>query len=407
MLLWTRRTLLFAAAIASGALALVLGGCSSDYTNQPFVPGAHAALPQVAQYSGPIVESPSIVPITFAGDARAAALHAFTAQIGQTAYWSAIASEYGVGPATQPYVVDGAKQGATVDDRDIQKTVTYDLDDGFRAITVSTIFVFFYPPGTTITFTDPKSGKVIARSCSEFKSYHKSVATPGVGHVQYAVIASCPDDDDPLAAATVAASQELIGAATDPRGKDDAPDPAFLGTDDDSNGFAMATDLIGEIGDMCAASPDATFKPDDFPFMVQRAWSNAAAAAGKNPCVPAPTTPYFNTMPAANDTIFVDSPVYGGVTTRGVALANGDTTTIAVRLWSSVPTGEWTVAVHEKDPSDTPALALSLDRTKGQNGDVLHLKIGALNVDKQGAAFVIESTLGGVTYTSGGVVAAP
>jgi hypothetical protein len=404
---WTREAHLLAAIALATAGACALGGCSSDYKVLPsppvaFVPAAHPALPQVAQYSGPIVAAPSIVPVTFDGDSRAPALETFAAEIGQTDYWMEVAGEYGVGAATSPFPVRLGKAAATVDDEDIRTLVR----TGGVKPTTSRVYLFFFPAATSVTFHG-NGGDPVLTSCVDFESYHTSVQVPGVGHVQYAVIASCASQGDQLQAATILASHELIGAATDPLGYDVTPDPAFYGTEHDSSGFAIATGFNGEVGDMCAGLNDAFIKPDDFPFFVLRAWSNKAAAAGNNPCVPAPADPYFNAMPAANEAIFIEPAAYGPLTTRGVSLANGQSKTIDVHLWSSAPTAPWTLIVKEKNPTSPPALALSLDKTSGKNGDVLHLTITAKNVGKQGAAFVIESMLGGVTTTSGGMVATP
>jgi hypothetical protein len=401
---WTREAQLLAAVATAGALAL--GGCSSEYRVEPapsppaFAPASHPALPQVAHYSGPVVAAPTIVPVTFEGDSRAAALHAFAAEIGQTDYWSEVAGEYGIGAATSPFVVRAGKAPTTIDDEDIRTIVR----TGGVSPAESRIYLFFFPPGTSVTFHG-NGGFPVVKSCVDFESYHASVQVPSVGHVQYAIIASCPRREDPLEVATTLASRELVDAATDPLGRDDMPDPAFFGAEHDASGFALATGMNGEVGDMCAGLSDAAFKPDDFPFFVLRAWSNRAAAAGRDPCVPAPATPYFNATPLANEAIFLETPEYGPLTTRGVALANGETKTIDVHLWSSAPTAPWTLIAKEKNPTSPPALALSLDKTSGKNGDVVHLTITAKHVGKAGAAFVIESMLGGVTTTSGGMIA--
>ena len=60
--------------------------------------------------------------------------------------------------------------------------------------------------------------------------------------------------------------------------------------------------LGGEVGDLCVS-----YRGDDSytesGYVVQRSWSNKAAAASHNPCVPAPdpsSQPYFNVAPGSN-----------------------------------------------------------------------------------------------------------
>ena len=61
-------------------------------------------------------------------------------------------------------------------------------------------------------------------------------------------------------------------AATDPQPLDN---PAYLQVDDNHAVYARLTGGGGEVGDMCEAYADANFQPTDFPYMVQRIWSNA------------------------------------------------------------------------------------------------------------------------------------
>jgi len=52
----------------------------------------------------------------------------------------------------------------------------------------------------------------------------------------------------------------------------------------------------GEIGDTCERSA-AIVTPSDFPFMVQRSWSNRAAFTGVDPCQPS-SDPFVAAVPA-------------------------------------------------------------------------------------------------------------
>jgi hypothetical protein len=133
--------------------------------------------------------------------------------------------------------------------------------------------------------------------------------------------------------------------------------------------------------------------------MIQRAWSNRAARALLDPCVPQITsTPYFGATPQLGSVIY---PVQGGgsITTAGLKLEVGQTQTIDVTLFSEAPMpGPFRVTPYDfgyllGGPSN---LSLALDRTSGQNGDTLHLTIRVLssNPTVGGEAFILYSEYG-------------
>jgi hypothetical protein len=131
---------------------------------------------------------------------------------------------------------------------------------------------------------------------------------------------------------------------------------------------------------MCDTLNDTVyFKPADLPFLVQRSWSNAAATAGHEPCVPAPDGAYFAAVPVLSGTL------HGGyegqsISGEGVHVAKGASTTLDVDLFSDAPTDPFTVAANAFGGA---GLAFSWDTTSGQNGDVLHLTI-TRNTDAAG-----------------------
>jgi hypothetical protein len=141
--------------------------------------------------------------------------------------------------------------------------------------------------------------------------------------------------------------------------------------------------------------------------MIQRSWSNAAAKAGKNPCVPAPSAPYFNSIPVLGP---VTLAYYGSqVHTKGVQIPVGGKATIDVQLYSEAPTaGPWTIKAwdYEEYFGANPRLKLSLDKDSGQNGDTVKLTIEVLKGNKAlgGEIFILESNLGGQQNLSVGVV---
>jgi hypothetical protein len=187
------------------------------------------------------------------------------------------------------------------------------------------------------------------------------------------------------------ASREIIGAATDPLPTDG---PAFAAVDPDHLGWGMVDGV--EIGDMCATSSGLT--PSGLTSLVQRAWSNAAAAASHDPCEPQGTSPYFNSAPVLEDTIQLTGSPSGS--TKGASIPVGSSKTVELDLYSDGPTsGPWTVSAQDltsRLADAGPALSFSLDNTQGRNGDKLHLTIHALSASPLGVApFLIVNELGG------------
>jgi hypothetical protein len=134
---------------------------------------------------------------------------------------------------------------------------------------------------------------------------------------------------------------------------------------------------------------------------VQRTWSNKAALAGHDPCVPAPAgRAYFNTSPVLADPISLGG---GSLTTRGVIVPGGQSKTIELDLFSDAATsGPWAVSAIDWNTltGGSPQLGFALDRTSGSNGDKLHLTITSLSATSSytPATFVVVSTLGSTQH---------
>jgi hypothetical protein len=147
------------------------------------------------------------------------------------------------------------------------------------------VYALYFTDSTTITLQN-------AASCDAFAGYHSSAAVPGVGlaQVAYAVLPECKyfgeGANDVFNSVTLAASHELAEAATDPHPETDT---AFYLHSNDAWLGALSYGG-GECGDMCTYLVDPSVLESG--YTVQRIWSNAAAAASKNPCQPW-DKPYF------------------------------------------------------------------------------------------------------------------
>jgi hypothetical protein len=177
--------------------------------------------------------------------------------------------------------------------------------------------------------------------------------------VPYAVIEECAPlspqfsnvpKDTLLQDATINASHEILEAATDPN-----PPTGYVldGTNQDNWGWLDVTGG-GEAGDMCedllGLNQDQT---SDGSFTVQRIWASSRAAAGIDPCKPAPTGDvYFNAAP--RQTFFV--------------LDVGASASFEVDAYSSAAMKDWTVMAQDwSDSTTTTYLTFSIDGATATN----------------------------------------
>ncbi len=365
---------------------------------EPPAPQFTPTLPQVVSLGGPVIASPSLYPIVFAGDdpKTIAAIQGFVSKLGASKYWAEVTKEYGVGPMTghPPIVIQDAPP-AMLADADIQQWLAGRLeaqDPAFPTSDEGMMFVLFYPDGVTIT--EPTLGT----SCG-FYGYHDFVpyqAKEGMRNAPYAVIPRC----GPLAAGvegvdavTGAAGHEIVETVTDPQST------AFAEVDEDH--VAWATYFGGEVADLCNLDIPTYVKPSGFPYVVPRIRSNAAAAALHDPCRPAQGPAYFAAVPVVTDYIFGYGP--------GVTIPVGQTATVDIDLIADGDTGgPWSVAIYDANYEfygGSALLSFKLDRSKGQRGDTLHAQIKVLSGnDGSPEPFFVVSTLGNVQNAWAGLV---
>ncbi len=381
---------------APGADAGATGGAGAAATaGGPFVPAPHQTLPQVINSGGPVVTAPKVLPILYTGDTGASDVGAFLQELTRTTYWGETTSEYGVGPLTVLPTVTLSEVGPPViSDAELQAMLiesTSGANPAFGAADPSTIYMFALPSGTIESDTQ-------GACCTDFDGYH-SETTGGPIALPYVVACACPGvgggADSALHLRTIAISHELVETATDPFPH---TTPAFLGADHDHLVWSSVTGG-GELADMCVLNEDAFFIPPGSQYMIQRSWSNAAAEATAEPCVPTRSAgPYFNTFPALGPvsyTVRLGRPF----TTQGIKIPLGTTLTIPLNLYSSADTGaDWTVRVFDANElkNGSSNLSLSLDRATGHNGDTINLTITPHTKDAMlgGEAFLLFSELG-------------
>lgn len=351
-----------------------------------------ASLSQVENYGGSTLRHPTLVSVTFKGDTYADELADFVASVGCTDYWHAIAADYGVGDAVAgPAVALAEAAPATIDDTGIRAWLAKKIDSGdpqFPKPKGDVVYVLWYPDTTTITLQGTSS-------CQGFGGYHEGGKLSDGTPFSYAVVPRCPTQGAPVVdGLTLTASHELIEACTDPQ-----PDtaPAFAAPDSNHMGWLLAT--ASEVGDLCEFDQTAAYQPPAYPWYVQRIWSNRAAAAGTNPCVPPATPTYFYGAPLVPDLVPLDLLGTGTpVPTAVVHIPVGSSATVPVKLVgpasvTSMQVQAFDIAQFTGQPT---TLSVSLDAASGAPGATLHLTITKQTASPQAgvAGFAVVTTVG-------------
>jgi hypothetical protein len=364
-------------------------------------PAPHPDAPQVEGYGGSVMNAPHIIPVFFQGDDPTIqpGMMTFFSELPSTAYWAATTAEYGVTSLSvdAPVVLTEAPP-STIDDNQIQTWLAAKIQQqapGFTASDVNALYIVHYPASTTITL----QGSV---SCQGFGGYHNATTLDpahGSAEVAYAVMPRCGQFGGlfGLDALTGPTSHEILEAVTDPHpltspGLQVAPQ--FL---------AWEFTLGGEVGDLCVQDQDSFGFFTGLDHAAQRSWSNVAAKASHDPCVPAPAGVYFNAAPVMKDQIHIQ-----GYPIDGVLIPLGQQKTIDVKLFSDGPTGgPFDVSVYDASQmmGGPSALDLSLDETAGQNGQTLHLTLTPTSSGQYGVEpFLVVAELNGKRHLWAGVV---
>jgi hypothetical protein len=403
-------------------------------------PAPHAPAPQVITYGGPILPAPRVVPIFFANDPLQGPIEQSLVALVGSAYWTAATSEYGVGPLTvAPSIVVSDPLPTMISDAEIAAWLAGYLDGthpSWPRIEMNNIYMVFYQSGTTITLP---MGGAPGVSCKDFGGYHAEGAEgppadggtldastldagpdigPPDGSVDggteggddrdgssegdasdagsdaatstpfvYSVLPRCQTFDGftgiDMVSATI--SHELAEAATDPLV---STNPAYATADQDHVVWDFTP--YPELGDMCAFEPQS-FQRLAGNFIVQRIWSNRSAASGGDPCSPPLVgSVYFNAVPDLGENVTLS---YGGqgFQTLGVKIPVGQSKTIAVRLFSTAPTADWTLQFADTSSVRGGPRLLDFNPTyfNGNNGDVAQVSITAVAAGPLGGAELI------------------
>jgi hypothetical protein len=260
-----------------------------DVTEEPFTPAPAAPLPLMPMNGAGLISKVNLVTVTFSDSADDPEVNAIGEDLVTSEWYLTIAKDYGLSAGTHQHVRLPLPSPDLV----------YDAADVLRVVAAGhlpshgdgqDLYMFFFTPHTAYLASQAEAG-----------GWHSTVMA-GTLRVPYAIIKpSCSGS----AGAAFVAAHELIEAATD-SGNGDRFD------------FSQS-----EVGDLCDGRYTSTAG-----YVLPTIWSNVAAAAGADPCIPASGAPFFDV----------------GVAPGGPqVIAPGSSLTLTVTGWSTAPVGDWRV----------------------------------------------------------------
>lgn len=298
-----------------------------------------ALMPQeVAGDAQAIMATPTVIPITWDNDPQRADVEALYQQYAASSAWATQTAEYGIGALTvgTPEHMSGTPSSS---DTAIHTLLAAELGGAsppWGAPNENTLYSFTLPIDTA--FTDDLGDKCCG-------GYHDDVMVGSVD-VAYSVQCPCtgafPPPTTALQALTFALSHELVEGITDPRYENDY---AWGGLDMAHQIWAYATD--GELADLCEFT-DTTLWADapNMTYTISRIWSNAAAHAGTDPCLGAPTSPYYQAVPEQPDDASIS--LFGGtVATKATKIAMSTAGTITLQVAGDAGSGPFTITAAD------------------------------------------------------------
>jgi hypothetical protein len=398
-----KRALLFLFVLAACGVPFAITACSSSSSGgaapsssgddgglvdapdyHDVYPAPHPAIPPMSFNGGRVIPSPQLVTVTFVGMDTTLRdyLRDFNDKITTTNWWSTVMNGYGVGAgsgggyAELPDVFTGQETA----DMQVQGYIADQVTKGaLPTPTDSTIYLLYIPYTAFIDLgTD--------RSCSQFLGYHGSGKVVVSGSSQtflYAIINDCRGpsgtaqqlkDDQ-----TYTTSHEVAEAATDPDVNTSAKGGWYVPGGNDA---WVRNRAGGENADMC--QPQTWLEA---PWTVTRVWNAASVAANGAPCLPSPTTWYFN---AAVVTENPKKDEDAGPNADGyIVVRKGETRSFEIDVFSTQPLpNDLTLAVghfpspiagQPYDPTHASQIyggvKAALSQTTARNGDRVALTI--------------------------------
>jgi hypothetical protein len=286
-----------------------------------FMTAAHPPLPQLVHNGNAVITNLRLVSVVASGDPLAQTLFDFGDALVVSSWWTTVGADYGLGNATGSLHVTGPAimpSDMSPDNWSGMKIKNYltALATGDAAPDGHSVYVFYLPPGVGILDNNMKP----IPGCVGFHF----ASFDAQGDV-WAVIKRC---DQTGATETYLASHEIAEGSADSAAGKGWSLPFVSSTTPIQMQDVWAVGEGHEAGDLCQGA-GATMQGA---FSYSRIWSNSAAAAGMDPCVPSQGGPYVNVSTQYTWMIGTATPPYD--------------VPIPLTGWSSSPVGDWTVAAE-------------------------------------------------------------
>jgi hypothetical protein len=321
-----------------------------------------------------VIATPKVLAITYADDTNRTDYESFFTQYAVAPAWTAQAVEYGVGVMTAATGRLAANAPGTLTEMQFINNVLRPnltgANPAWGAPDANTIYEISIP--ASVAYDDGTG----AKCCSDYLGYHYDT-TIGNVDVPFAINCACAGGGlTALQNLTETANHETVEAATDPFGT------GFAQADDDHAAWTYISG--GEIGDLCEYADTANLlTPTGMTYAIQRTWSNAAALASNDPCVPGGTMSYYQTIPDAPDAATV--PVFGAnVATHVKKIASGATGTLTLHVYANdASAGPFTVRVDDWNALGQQPALLSITSPVGtfNSGDTVSLQVTVSGTD--------------------------
>ena len=304
-----------------------LGGPVSLPRIVPFTPAAHAPFPTLPSGDGVVLTPTRVVTIVAQNDAFHDQLLAFGLLLTTSSWWQVVAAPYGLATAATPVTATGPAITNNLTESTLKRYVTTLVNQGtVPAPDGKSVYMVYLPDGVSLNSPNTTDNA----NCALYEGYHTQYGTLGdnIAFSQRCVPSSMPGSLDDV---TNTASHEIIEAASDPTGGGWAfPAPPTMQPWTADVWATLDSGAVTENADLCAGSNFV-----ERGFQYQRVWSNGAASAGGDPCVPAIAQPYLN----------VSAPK-GWYATDGSGRAD-----IPLTGWSTARIDDWGLGSEVYDPT--------------------------------------------------------
>jgi hypothetical protein len=286
--------------------------------------GPHAPFPSVTLHGTGVMTGIKLVSLVASNDTNGPTLLSFGDALVASQWWKTVSAPYGNGPFVSHTKLTGASLTGNVTVDQIQTFITTTLTaQGQPSPDAHTLYTLYLPQNVWVV--DPTTNKANT-NCALYEGFHYYDLN-NTSFV-WAVAQQCPMGggipglSTPVQAATHVASHEILEAATNVHATDGWS--LDCGNDNPPNctPWLYVPAYPGEVGDLCAWTVT-----NEAGFVFTRAWSNAAAAAGGDPCVPAATTPY----------------VSAGTAQSWYTIAAGQTLQVPVTGWAPSAAPAWKI----------------------------------------------------------------